>query len=114
MTQLAKEPRILDGDNGLVGEVLNQLYLFVGERPYLLAINSDRANQFIVLKHWNAEHCPSTRELSELRAGIAGGHIQIFWALQDIGNLNRLFYRQRPSECCCWSRSDYWIPLPLL
>src|SRR5262245_25642553 len=35
LPQLTKQARVLDGDNGLVGEVRQQLDLFVGERPNL-------------------------------------------------------------------------------
>ena len=36
LAQLAEQPRVLDGDDGLRGEVLHQLDLLVGERPHLL------------------------------------------------------------------------------
>ena len=39
--QLAEQPRVLDGDHGLRGEVLHQLDLLVGERPNLLPVNDD-------------------------------------------------------------------------
>ena len=42
--QLIKQPRILDGDDGLGGEVLDQLDLLVGERPYFLTVNTYDAN----------------------------------------------------------------------
>ena len=45
LTQLIEQPRILDGDNGLRGEVLDQLDLLLVERPHLLAIDRDRADQ---------------------------------------------------------------------
>ena len=38
-TQLVEQPRVLDGDHGLGGEVLNQLDLLIGERPHLLAVD---------------------------------------------------------------------------
>src|SRR5262249_6688516 len=53
LTQLVKEPRILDGDDGLGGEVLDQLDLLVGEWAHLLAIHANRANEFTFLKHWH-------------------------------------------------------------
>ena len=46
--QLVEQPRILDGDDGLRGEVLNQLDLLVGEGPNFLALDSDSADQFAV------------------------------------------------------------------
>ena len=43
--QLIEQPRILDGDDGLGGEVLHQFDLLVGEWPYLLAVDHDRTDQ---------------------------------------------------------------------
>ena len=40
LAQLGEQPRILDGDDGLGGEVLNQLDLFVAEGPDFLAIDA--------------------------------------------------------------------------
>src|SRR5262249_15584184 len=74
----------------------------------------NRAHKFIILKHWNAEHCPSTREPSEFRPGVACRHIQIFGPRQNVGNLDRLFCCHGTSKCRSGSRSDYWIALPLL
>ena len=49
--QLVEQPRVLDGDDGLRGEVLHQLDLLVGERANLLAVDDDGADQFVVLEH---------------------------------------------------------------
>ena len=48
--QLVEQPRVLDGDDGLGGEVLHQFDLLVGEWPNLLAIDGDGADQFVVLR----------------------------------------------------------------
>ena len=39
LAQLVEQPRVLDGDDGLGGEVRDQLDLLVGERPHLLAVD---------------------------------------------------------------------------
>src|SRR5947209_2696366 len=39
--QLAEQPRVLDGDDGLSGEVSNQLDLLIRERPHLLTEDGD-------------------------------------------------------------------------
>src|SRR5262245_18900835 len=39
--QFVEQPRVLDCDDGLRGEILDQLNLFVGERTHLLAIDGD-------------------------------------------------------------------------
>ena len=49
--QLIEQPRVLDGDDGLRGEVLNQLDLLVGEWPHFLAVDDDCADQLIILEH---------------------------------------------------------------
>ena len=51
LPQFVEQPGILDGDDGLRGEVLDQLDLLVGERQPFLAVDGDGANQLIVLEH---------------------------------------------------------------
>ena len=51
LPQFVEKPRILDGDDGLGGEVLHQLDLLVGEGPYFLAGKSECADEFIILQH---------------------------------------------------------------
>ncbi len=46
LAQLVEQPRILDGDHGLSGEVLNQFDLLVREWTNLLAINCNLSEQF--------------------------------------------------------------------
>src|SRR5262249_20162464 len=43
--QLVKQPRVLDGDDGLGGEVLDQLDLLVGERVHLRAVDGQGPDQ---------------------------------------------------------------------
>src|SRR5262249_48155071 len=45
LAQLAKQPRVLDCNDGLSGEVLDQLDLLLGERPYLLAVDREGADR---------------------------------------------------------------------
>ena len=44
-TQLVQQPRVLDGDDGLSGEIFDQVDLLIRERPHLLAIDADDADQ---------------------------------------------------------------------
>src|SRR5262245_9863533 len=60
LVQLVEQPGILDGDDRLLGKVLHQLDLLVGKRPHLLPIDSDGADQVIVLEHRRDHHGPST------------------------------------------------------
>src|SRR6516165_6276619 len=46
--QLVEQPRVLDGDNGLVGKVLDQRNLLVSERANFLAINGNHTDQSVL------------------------------------------------------------------
>ena len=50
--QLVKQPRVLDGDDGLAGKVGNQLDLLVGERPHFVAVDDEGPDQLVFLAHW--------------------------------------------------------------
>ena len=49
LPQFVEQPRVLDGDDGLGGEVLDQLDLLVGEGTNFLAVQDERADQFVLL-----------------------------------------------------------------
>ena len=53
MTKLVEQPRVLDGDDGLGGEVLDKVDLFIVKWPHLLSINGDDADQFVFPDHWH-------------------------------------------------------------
>src|SRR5262249_15473583 len=63
--QLVEQARILDRDHRLGSEVRHQLNLLGSERPHLLAVDANRAEQDIFLEHRHAEHRPSAREIGE-------------------------------------------------
>ena len=58
LPQLVEQPRVLDGDDRLGGEVLDQLDLLVGERPDFLAVDDDRADRAPLLQHRHDEKRP--------------------------------------------------------
>ena len=55
LAELSEQAGVLDSDNGLAGEVLDQLDLLVGERADLLAVDVDVANQLVLFEHRNEE-----------------------------------------------------------
>ena len=65
LAQLVEQPRVLDGDDGLGGEVLHQLDLLVGEGPDLLAIDDDSADQLVVLEHRHGEQRARAAEFDD-------------------------------------------------
>ncbi len=65
---LGHQPRILHRDHRLGGEVLQQRDLLVGERPNLLAIDRDAAEQRLVLAQRHGEQRASTTKIDECAA----------------------------------------------
>ena len=64
LAQLVEQPRILDGDDGLGGEVSEQRNLLFGKRPHLLPVNSDGSDQFSLFEHGHQKEGSGTRKLS--------------------------------------------------
>ena len=55
------------------GEILDQLDLLVGERPDLLAVDGDDADQLVVLEHRHDEQCADAGDVdTSARQSIAG------------------------------------------
>jgi len=48
LPQLIEQPRVLDGDDGLGGEVLNECNLFLSERTNLSTMDSNHSNKIII------------------------------------------------------------------
>src|SRR5262245_4853807 len=49
LAQLVEQPGVLDGDDGLLGKIADQLDLLVGERPHFLAVDGDGPDQLVFL-----------------------------------------------------------------
>src|SRR5262249_44199383 len=64
--QLVEQSRVLDGDDGLGGEVLYQRDLFVGERPDFLTVDADRTDERALLEHRHQQECPRAGHLDQL------------------------------------------------
>ena len=69
MTKLVEQSRILDGDDRLSGEVLHQLDLLVGEGANFLAVDGERANQFVLLQHGDSQKCPHATKFDGCNGG---------------------------------------------
>src|SRR6516164_1810967 len=70
--QLAQQPRVLDGDDGLGGKILHQGNLLVGKQPEFLPKDDDTADQYVVLEHRHAKRGTRTAEL-DYHAGFSAG-----------------------------------------
>ena len=66
LPQLVEQAGVLDGDDGLGGEVRDQLDVLVGEGAYFLAIDGDGADQLALLQHRYRQQRAGAAEVGQL------------------------------------------------
>ena len=88
LAQFVEQPRVLDGDDGLGGEVLHQRNLLVGKRPDLLAVDGYCADQLVLLEHWHPEPSPSAGGIHKWCKYRIAVEITLF--RPDVGNMKDL------------------------
>jgi hypothetical protein len=69
LAQLVEQPRVLDGDDGLLGEVADQLDLLIGEGAHLLPVDVDVADQLAFLEHRHQQQGAGTGQLDHRDGG---------------------------------------------
>ena len=63
LAKLVEQARVLDGDDGLAGEVRDQLDVLVGEGAFFLAIDGDGADQLALLQHRHGNQGADPRDI---------------------------------------------------
>ena len=109
LAQFVEQPRVLDGDHRLGGEVRDELDLLVGERSYLLAINPDRADQLIVFEHRHGKKRSKSAEADGCHKNRFA--FDVGWFRLDIDNINRLSRFNHAAESGTWT-GPLWPALP--
>ena len=71
--QLVEQPRVLDGDDGLGGEVRKQSDLLLGEGAHFLPVDGERADQLIILEHRHVDRRPRAAERDRRGCDTVGG-----------------------------------------
>src|SRR5262249_4723083 len=66
LAQLVEQPRVLNGDDRLAGEVGDQFDLLFGEGTHLLSQDINRADQLVLLEHRNGKHASIARDLDRV------------------------------------------------
>src|SRR6516225_8576592 len=66
MAQFVEQSRVLDGDDGLGGEVLDEINLLVSKREHLGAIDYNSAHQLVLFQHRDRklDACPGVHRYS--------------------------------------------------
>ena len=95
-TQLVEQARVLDGDDGLRGKILNQIDLLVGERTDFRAVDDDCADQLIVLDHRDGEYGPITCEIDG--GDDKGIALDVGVRRLDVGDVGHLLRDGDPPE----------------
>ena len=80
-----KQPRVLDGDDRLSGEVLNEFDLLVGEGANLLAVYAYDADQFAFLEQGYVEERPCSGFFNKLSKRWFAFNVNIL--ISNIGNV---------------------------
>ena len=89
MTQLIEQPRVLDRDDRLRGEVGYKLDLFLAERPDFRTINDEGTDQLGFFAHWHGDERPRAAVLGRGARAINGGFVD---------RVNELLRLQKPIE----------------
>src|SRR5947199_5525420 len=105
-----KQARVLDGDDGLFREIVHKLDLFVAERPHLLAVDGDRADQRILLEHRYDENGPSAGHLGQgNRRRLA---FDVGLLRSEVGDVLQLLRRDNAAERIEGAKADYRVAPP--
>jgi len=103
--QFIEQPRVLDGDNGLGGEVCKQLDLLVGEWADFPAIDRDRTDEFVILEHGDEDQRTATTQFDgSYDIGIA---IDVVLLGHGIDNVNRATSANDAAKTTYWSWTDW-------
>ena len=86
--QLIEQAGVLDRNHGLRRKAGDQLDLLVGEGTYLLAVDGEDADEFLLLEHRNVENGPEASQFDRgykdrFTLNVSGLHC-------DIGDMSRL------------------------
>src|SRR5215469_10401028 len=90
LTQFVEQPRVLNRDYGLSGEVLDEINLLVSKREHLGAIDYNGAHQLVLFQHRDRklDACPSVHHYS--RRVEARRRIEIVLYSLNVVNVGRL------------------------
>src|SRR5215471_4964823 len=106
LAQLVEQARVLDGDDGLAGEISNKVNLLLVERTDLLAVNAERTNQLVLFEHRYCEYSPCAAVNDDSRRGIGWWDIHVILFGANIGDMDRMLGLSDPPEAGTRRRTD--------
>ena len=111
LAQLVEQARVLDGNDGLLGKIADQLDLRVRERTDFLAKEIERPNQLVVLEQWNGDQSPDTPQFKAsclCQRGVVESRLSL-----HVGNLNSLLRHSHTCEPRSWGGMEHRIEPPV-
>src|SRR5215472_4362153 len=114
LPQLVEQARVLDGDDGLAGEISNKVNLLLVERTDLLAVNAERTNQLVLFEHRYCEYSPCTAVNDDSRRGIGWWDIHVILFGANIGDMDRMLRLSDSRETGCRPRTNNRLAASLL
>ena len=104
--QLGEQPRVLDGDDGLIGEGGDNVDLFVGERADLRPPHEEQSDELVLSQHGDSEY-----------GSIAGGLLRLMQLKlrigQDVDDMDSPTLESGSPDRRASPRADH-VPPPVL
>src|SRR5215467_4832356 len=97
LAQFFQQPRVLNGDDGLGGEVRYELNLLLCKSSYLLTKNCNCADQFTFLEHRNGQNCSNASLLDGPAKRIINWISRIG---QYVGDMDGRFCLNHAADSC--------------
>jgi hypothetical protein len=96
LAQLVEQAGVLDCDDGLGGEMRQQLDLFIAERSNLLAVDNDSTNQLFFLEHWHRKKRPRAGNFDDRYKRWLAFNVGVL--VSEIGDVLHLLRTGDPGE----------------
>ena len=88
LAQLAEQARVLDGDDGLRGKILDQFDLFLAEGPHLLAVHRNGADELAFPQHRHRQERAGARDFDQRDDPLVSGEIRgVLCHIEDVQDL---------------------------
>ncbi len=107
--QLVEQAGVLDRDDSLIGKILDQFDLLVGEQADLLAINSKDPDQTAFLEHRNAQKRSGSTDGRGGSVGRVSRTLQ-FQVFDQILDVDDLLCSDETAQCA--HRANQRLPTP--
>ncbi len=107
LAQFLEQARVFDGDDGLRGEIADQLNLLIGERPHFLPIDDDGADQLSFLEHRHRQQRPDAGDFYTNDGKRIALLVRLF--LPQVGDVDHLLCQRNAAEAAARSRMEQLV-----